>query len=182
MNEGELLQRQVRQTRASRRLCQYFDTFLLYCEKSSNKSTKRFLFTTTYNWSEKHRVDWTAGGSSGRWEFFLMVLIYDFEAMEWTKIMSVDDLTCLRWPCLPHILASHWTIVTILAPWLAAACLPSSLIISRWCLDPDTINWLVSSSLEFSSCALGYERRGDLFPGSSPLITTATGTGSLGTQ
>ena len=34
------------------------------------------------------RLEETVGGGS-----FLMVLIYDFEAMEWTKIMSVDDLT-----------------------------------------------------------------------------------------
>ena len=91
--------------------------------------------------------------------FFLMVSIYDFEAMEWTKIMSVDDLTCLRWPCLPPILASYWTKVTIPASWLVDVEFPSSLIILGWCLDPDTINWLVSSSLEFSSSAWGEERR-----------------------
>ena len=34
------------------------------------KHKKIYLFTTAYNWSEKQRVDCTAGGSNGRGKFF----------------------------------------------------------------------------------------------------------------
>ena len=48
-----------------------------------------------------------------------MVLIFDFDAMNQNNDQSADYLTCLPWPCLSHLLASYWTVLTFPVHWLA---------------------------------------------------------------